>query len=362
MDNSKQNLNIVFIASAASIHSIRWIKFFANKKNKITLISLVKPSHVTVNELKKFEKKIEIYYLNNLINFFRVFTFLKSRKYSLVHIHYLGWHSLLSLFITSNSRLILTPWGSDLSQEKNHLKKIWLKTLFRKSNFLICDSKRLVKKSIEFGMKNENFMISMFGVDTDLYQKSRNIFAKEGTYVVGSNRNLEKIYDVKTLLKAAELICKTRNDVNFYIAGNGLLKESYEKFVKQKNLTSNIKFLGQLNKKEMLEFYNKIDIYVSTSLSDGGLASSIAEAMSFERLIIISNNSDNKIWIKNNINGFLFNSGDYRSLSELIINSVKFKEKSIEISKLSRDLIINKNSYQKEMKKVEKKYFDLIRK
>ena len=51
-------------------------------------------------------------------------------------------------------------------------------------------------------------------------------------------------------------------------------------------------------------FYNKIDIYISTSLSDGGLASSIAEAMSFERLIIISNNSDNKIWIKNNINGF----------------------------------------------------------
>ena len=97
----------------------------------------------------------------------------------------------------------------------------------------------------------------------------------------------------------------------------------------------------------MLDFYNKIDIYISTSLSDGGLASSIAEAMSFERLIIISNNSDNKIWIKNNINGFLFDSGDYRSLSKLIINSVKFKEKSIEISKLSRDLIIEKTLIKK---------------
>ena len=62
-------------------------------------------------------------------------------------------------------------------------------------------------------------MISMFGVDTDLYKKSRNIFSQEGTYFVGSNRNLEKIYDVKTLLKAAELICETRNDINFYIAG-----------------------------------------------------------------------------------------------------------------------------------------------
>ena len=357
----RQKLNIVFIASAASIHSIRWVKFFANKENKITLISLVKPSHVTINELKKFEQNVKIYYLNNLINFFKVFTFLKSGKYSLVHIHYLGWHSLLSLFISSNSKLIITPWGSDLSQEINFFKKIWLTILFRKSNFLICDSKRLVKKSSELGMNNKNYMISMFGVDTDLYQKSRNIFSQEVTYIVGSNRNLEEIYDVKTLLKAAELICKTRNDINFYIAGNGLLRESYTKFVKQKNLTSNVKFFGQLNKKEMLDFYNKIDIYISTSLSDGGLASSIAEAMSFERLIIVSNNSDNKIWIKNNINGFLFNSGDYKSLSKLIINSLKFKERSIEISKLSRDLIINKNSYQKEMTKVKKKYFDLIR-
>jgi glycosyltransferase involved in cell wall biosynthesis len=361
MSSSKKYLNIVFIASAASIHSIRWVNYFVNKKNKITLISLVKPSHVTQNELNKLEKNIQIYYLNNLINLLKIFIFLKSGKYSLVHIHYLGWHSLLSLFINSKSKLIITPWGSDLSQEINFFKKIWLKILFRKSNFLICDSKRLVKKSIEFGFNNKNFMISMFGVDTDLYKKSRDIFSLKGNYAVGSNRNLEKIYDVKTLLKAAELICRIRNDISFYIAGNGLLKENYTKFVKQKNLTANIKFLGQLNKKEMLDFYNKIDIYISTSLSDGGLASSIAEAMSFERLIIISNNSDNKIWIKNNINGFLFNSGDYKSLSKLIIDSVKFKEKSIQISKLSRDLIINKNSYQKEMKKVENKYFDLIR-
>ena len=36
----------------------------------------------------------------------------------------------------------------------------------------------------------------------------------------------------------------------------------------------------------MHEFYNKIDIYVSTSLSDGGLSSVIAEAMSFERVVL----------------------------------------------------------------------------
>ena len=34
----------------------------------------------------------------------------------------------------------------------------------------------------------------------------------------------------------------------------------------------------------MHDFYNKIDIFVSTSLSDGGLSSSIAEAMSLKEL------------------------------------------------------------------------------
>ena len=52
----------------------------------------------------------------------------------------------------------------------------------------------------------------------------------------------------------------------------------------------------------MLDFYNDLDIYVSTSLSDGGLSSSIAEAMAFERIVIATNNSDNKKWIKHERN------------------------------------------------------------
>ena len=65
----------------------------------------------------------------------------------------------------------------------------------------------------------------------------------------------------------------------------------------------------------MIKFYNKIDIYISTSLSDGGLSASIAEAMSFERLIIISDNSDNKNWVKNKINGYLFKTSDFKELA-----------------------------------------------
>ena len=82
-------------------------------------------------------------------------------------------------------------------------------------------------------------------------------------------------------------------------------------YVNKNKLHKEIKFIGSLNKKEMINFYNKLDIYVSTSLSDGGLSSSTAEAMSFERLIIITDNSDNKLWVKNGQNGYLFKNKDY---------------------------------------------------
>ena len=155
-------------------------------------------------------------------------------------------------------------------------------------------------------------------------------------------------------MKAAKSICEVRRDVFFLIAGDG--SQKLQNFVNHHKMNSHIKFLGLLDKEEMIEFYNKIDIYVSTSLSDGGLAASIAEAMSFERMIIISNNSDNKFWIKNKKNGYLFESRDNKSLARLILQAIDQKEASIKIAESSRDLIINKYSYQKEMGKVIKKY------
>tara|TARA_A100001388_G_scaffold239995_1_gene195546 strand:+ start:9969 stop:11051 length:1083 start_codon:yes stop_codon:yes gene_type:complete len=353
-------VKIVFIASAASIHSIRWVRYFVEEKHEIILISLAKPNHETKIELNKFKKQIRIFYFNNLKSIFKTINFLLCEQYSLVHIHYLGWHSLLSLFISKKAKLILTPWGSDLLKNKYFFKKIFLNFIFRKANYLICDSDRLAKESIKMGMKKERIQISMFGVDSDIYKKTRTIFNNKIKFFVGSNRKLEKIYDVITFLKTAELICQIRKDIFFYVAGSGTLKETYMKYVKDKKISKNVKFLGLLNRKEMLNFYNNIDIYVSTSLSDGGLAASIAEAMSFERLIIISDNSDNKLWIKNKINGFLYKTKDHKALSKLILNAIEKKENSIQISKKSREIITNKYSYKTEMKNVENKYLQIL--
>ena len=278
--------------------------------------------------------------------------------------HYLGWHSLLILFVNKlNSKIILTPWGSDIKSIKFGFKKIWLKYIFTKSSLIICDSERLKKKSIELGANEQNIFISMFGVDVNEYKNKRQIFTDLPNIFVGSNRRLDKIYDVKTFIESAKIICKRKNNFMFLVAGEGPLEEVYKRYVFKNKLQKKVKFIGSLNKKEMIDFYNRIDIYVSTSLSDGGLSSSIAEAMSFERIVIVTKNSDNLHWIKEEENGFLFNEGDSKALAkgiEKIISRFN-KAKIMQISYNARELIKNKYSYTKEMNKTDVIYKKLFK-
>ena len=82
--------------------------------------------------------------------------------------------------------------------------------------------------------------------------------------------------------------------------------------------------------------------------------------MSFERLIIITNNSDNKLWIRNNKNGFLFNNGDYKGLAKIIENVIDNKKEVKPLALTARKIIEENFSYEKEMRKVERIYNNFV--
>lgn len=357
-------MKIIFIASAASIHSLRWIKFFSIQQNyEIEWITIASPTHQTEREYEILKNKISIHHFKTFKGAYKTIKSLLNIKNKLIHIHYIGWHSLLLLFLNKfNSKIILTPWGSDILSKNFGFKRMWLKYIFTKSSYIICDSERLKKESIKLGANKKNILISMFGVDINEFKSSRKIFSDFPNIFIGSNRRLDTVYDVKTFIKSAKIICRKRKNINFLVAGDGPLIEEYKRYVCENKLQSNVKFLGSLNQSEMINFYNKLDIYVSTSLSDGGLSSSIAEAMSSKRIVLTTKNADNLYWIREEENGFLFNEGNSIDLAERIekIISLRDKEKIYSIARKARELIKNKYSYLKEMKKTDFIYKKLL--
>ena len=229
-------MKIIFIASAASIHSLRWIKFFSKKNEfEIEWITFAEPTHQTKEEYELLRRKIIIHNFNNLRGIFNALKSLVNFK-KIIHIHYLGWHSLLLLFVNNfNSKIILTPWGSDIKSIKFGLKKIWLKNIFTKCSFVICDSERLKETSTKLGAKKKNIMISMFGVDVNEYKSKRQIFTDLPNIFIGSNRRLETIYDVRTFIESAKIICE-KNNIMFLIAGEGSLEKIYKRYVEKNKL------------------------------------------------------------------------------------------------------------------------------
>ena len=167
---------------------------------------------------------------------------------------------------------------------------------------------------------------------------------------------MEPIYDPMTFLKAAKLLCKKNSKFRFIIANEGSLKSNIEKFIKDNKLQEYIKLIGKQSGEQNLNFFNSIDIYVSTSLRDGGLAASLGEAMACERLTIASNNSDNPLYIEHGLTGYLFENKNFKQLSDLIFEASVKVDESREIAKRGRKIIVEKYNYLKEMNKVNNIY------
>lgn len=350
------NKSILFIADARSVHSERWINYIRdNSEFAIRWISIFPPRNSSNNN-----SNIIVLKDNSVKNTLRAIYNIIFRPPDIMHIHYVGFHSLLAIFLSKKKSLILNTWGSDLVfSQKNILRKIWLTYILKKCSCVISDAYHHYEFLKKYNLKKSKFKYIPYGTDTKFYKSTSAPFSNKNINVIHT-RNLETIYDVQTFLNAASIVLKEINSVRFTIVGSGPLERDLTKLSKKLKIDKKVRFLGRVNQKEMFKELNSSDIYVSCALRDGGLASSTAEAMSCERLVIISNNSDNNQWIINNKNGYLFDNGDYFDLGKIILSAISNKEESIKIGKQGRKIILQKNSYVKQMNKVLNIYEDQI--
>ena len=115
-----------------------------------------------------------------------------------------------------------------------------------------------------------------------------------------------------------------------------------------------VEFTGRYNYQILPKLLSKYDFFISTSLSDAGLASSIAEAMACQNIVIVSDSADNKLWINNCVNGFLFRAGSSQSLYKSIISAIDKKNIWDRISVNARKTILDRNDITNEMRKMYK--------
>ncbi len=363
-------MRICYIAEAASIHTQKWVKYFADKGHNVHLIS-ARPfgaNHVQHVNLHVLRLVPGFMGGNLLLAMIQIARILRTTKPDILHGHYAtggGFWAALCGF----HPYVLTAWGSDILIEPKLDRLARSKATFalKRADVITCDAEHLVKPMVELGAIGEIVRLVNFGVDTRRFHPNqRDEKLKEelqvgsGSLTILSLRNFYTRYDVESFVKAIPLVIREVPEAKFIAAGDGEQRSYLEKLASSLGVSDNINFIGWIPNDKLPRYFASVDIYVSTSLSDAGISGSTAEAMACELPVVITDFGDNGKWVKDGEGGFLIPLKSPTILAEKLIFLLRREDIRRKFGKINRMVIEERNNYHKEMEKMELIYQELM--
>lgn len=364
-------MKICYLADAQSIHTQRLAKHFAERGYEVHLISF-KSAKIENVKVHLITPLLYIPYFSilssSIFNIIKIKKLIKEINPDIIHGHYITEYGFCAA-VSGFKPLVVSAWGSDvlIEPKKSFIKKLILKYTIRKSDIIHSVSKNLTKELISYSTDKERIITVPTGVNIEKFNPGvdgseiRKSLRWEKDNVVISTRNFEPVYNVECLIKAMPLIIKAIPNAKFIIIGKGSLENKLKNMVKALGILNNVKFIGYVQQDKLPNYLSCADIYVSTSLSDG-TSNSLLEAMSSGLPIVATDIESNKVWIENGKTGYLFGKKDYVALAKNIITLIKDKEKSKIFGEKNREIVKKEGDWNKQIKKIEKLYENLINK
>ena len=375
MTNQETKMKICFFGDTAAFHLWRWSKYFANKEHEVHVVTF-NPNitgdygNVQVHAVRK--KMPGAALLNRIMSTIPMVIdlkkLIKNINPDIIHSHSAGGYAWMPILLGFHP-LIVTPWGSDvlIHVQESKIEKLFTILALKKADLITCDGENTKKAIMDLGISSQKIKFITFGVDIQKFKPGlTNKAFKEklglvNSKIVISTRFLTPVHNAETLIKAIPPVLEKIANVKFVIVGGGPQKEYLMDLAKALDIFNAVKFIGNVSEDEMVRYLQVADVYVSTSLSESGLAASTAEAMACELPVINTSTGDIKLWIKDGEGGFIVPTKNPEVLSEKIIYLLKNEKIRKKFGKINRKIIEERNNYYREMAKMENLYKKLIK-
>ena len=255
-----------------------------------------------------------------------------------------AWSCLMATKITGR-KFVTTFHGTYNFSSK--IKKFYNSVMVR-SNLIIAGSNFIfshIKDNYSKYISDKKKLLVIFrGINIDYYEPSTKLENDEKKLL--QNWEIEK--DKKIILlpgrltpwKGQELFIEAINLVNielgyeaFYAVilgsdqGRDLYKKKLTRLSEQYRMTKQLKFIDHCN--DMALAYKVSDIIVSSSIEPEAFGRVAVEAQSMKKPIIASNIGGSNETIINEKTGYLFDSGNAKSLSEKILKVLNLSDTSL---------------------------------
>ncbi|MDP2433134.1 MAG: glycosyltransferase family 4 protein [Pseudomonadota bacterium] len=361
-------MKLCFLAGANSIHSHRWIKYFAAVGHEVTWISLAASQFDDLPGVRYHEVIPASGMLGLARAVVQVRKIVAATRADILHVHSVGTYGLVGL-LTGFSPMVATPWGSDVIYGKeSRLKRPFIACALRQAALVTCDAWHMRDEVMRFGVPAERIHIVNFGIDSQRFSPRgpapaiREKLRLGEAPVIISLRNFDPVYDLPTLLRAVPLVLAVNPAARFVIVGRGPLEAELKALAEELGVTSQVRFVGFIPNAELPDYLSAMDIYVSTSLSDAGIAASTAEAMACGLPVVVTDSGENARWVGDGDNGFLVPVSQPQALAEKLLRLLADSGLRERMGQAGRMTIQERNDYQVEMAKMDTLYRQLGKK
>ena len=362
-------MKLLILSDANSIHTQKWAFSLKKEGINVRLFSLFKPNDVNAKKYSNFGievnsvdlkpklKKLRYPNIGKLIyisSFPLLKKIIKSFSPKIIHAHYASSYGILGL-LCKFKPFIVSVWGSDIYDFPNYnILNKWVLNKVINSADQICSTSKAMQQIVSNNFNRDDSHLVPFGVDTNEFRPSLN---NSKLFTVGTIKSIESHNGIDCLIDAANILVNDwkYTKIHFLIIGEGsLLKEMKQKCKKLK-IEKNFKFTGYILHENIVEYFQKLSIFVAVSTRES-FGVSILEAAACGIPAITSNVGGLPEVNNDQESGFLIPPKNAKLLAQKILKLYKDEELRKNMGNNARFNVVNNFDWQKNIIKMKNIY------
>ncbi len=377
-------MKICFVGWAWSMHTKRYVEWFANRgyethliTNKLgldikdTTIHLIKKNNSSKSRLKRYlTLDFNIWRWQRYIRpMFVIKKLIKQINPDLLHSHTLYYPSSLGIY--SNFRpLVIMPWNGDViwKMDDSIYRRMFINYALKKADAILYNSSEMYRICTSKAGKKTKFC-NRVGVDLNIFRPGintddlrNNLSLKSQDKVILSARSLAEFYNIKIVLKASAMVMNKKKNVKLILcwhSGEQNQIDELKHLAEHLGVKDNVIFYGQAPYEEMPKLYNMADVLVSLSSRDS-CPMSMLEAMACGTPVVMGDLPQIREWIRDGENGYIVPCLDDIAAAEAMIKVFSNKEKTNSFIKNNLAQVWERADFDKNMMNIEALYWELV--
>jgi len=338
---------ILFVANAASIHTVKWADYFVNKGYEVYLATFSEENRTACKNIYFLGGKGTNQAGGNyhyLLAVSKLAKILKEIKPQSINAHYsysMGFVALLAKKKAKiKTKFSVVCHGSDvLYPPAPFLVDRINRYVLNRADKVFAVSDEIKEKIESLGVDPEKVWMGQYGIEIEKEETIKDID-------IISNRAYSSHSRIEFLLDTLAELKERKLKILFILPQ--IEDDRYRSLVKRYPF---VDFHKEVAHEKMLNLVARSKIYISATQSDG-TALSLLESMCLGAVPLISNIPSNRSWIVDGLNGYLFDTKE--SFISKMDNLLNMNESRYdEIQALNHRLIRYRADYRTQMQKIE---------